>query len=73
MPGNTTQSFQQELNMVFDKIIISYGNRDEMMKFKDELLDTYENEESRRSAELAKLLKPKHFRMDADGNITRVG
>lgn len=73
MPTSNVANFQEQLNIVFDKIAMTYGNKDEMMKFKVELLDTFENEESRRSAELLKLLKPKHFQIDADGNIKRVG
>jgi len=65
-------NFQEQLNIVFDQITKTYGNKDEIMKYKDELLDTYENEESRRSNKLWKLLKPKHFRIDVDGNIQRV-
>lgn len=65
-------SFHKELDNVFDKIINIYGNTDNILKYKMELLDTYENEEKRRSAKLAKLLKPKHFQIDANGNIKQV-
>ena len=65
-------SFQKELDSVFDKIIKNYGNSDEINKYKNELLDTFENEEKRRSAEISKLIKPKHFQIDENGNIKRV-
>lgn len=67
-------SFHQELNSVFDKIITAYGktDADEILKYKAELLDTYENEEKRRSAKLYKLLKPKHFQIDENGNIKQI-
>lgn len=63
--------FQTELDIVFEKILELYGQLDKenVMKYKEELLDTYQNEEKRRCAKLLKLIKPRHFHMDVEGNI----
>lgn len=67
-----TVKFHEQLDAVFDRLIHTYGDTDELNMYKQELLQTYENEGAHRCANLLKLIKPKQFQIDENGYIRQV-
>lgn len=62
-------NFYEQLDIVFDKLYDKYGSTDELMGYKNDLIDIYENENSYRCAELLKYIKPKQFYIDENGYV----
>lgn len=65
-------NFYQQLDIVFDDLYAKYGHTDELFQHKNDLLYVYENERGWRAAEILKMIKPKHWRIDADGKIVQI-
>ena len=61
-----------EIEKVFDKLYKIYGDDENILQYKNDLIYVYENEESWRSAEILKYIKPKHWIIDETGKIQRV-
>ena len=66
---DTTTNFYEQLDIVFDKLYKKYGFNDELIGYKGDLLHIYENEHKYRSAEILKLIQPKHFYIDENGYV----
>lgn len=62
-------NFYEQIDMVFDKLIEKYGLTNEIISYKDDLLDIYENENKYRSAEILKAIKVRHWIIDENGYI----
>lgn len=58
-----------KINDIFDEIFNLYGKDDEIMQMKNDLLYVYANEKKWRCDEILKLIKPKQWYIDENGNI----
>ena len=58
-----------QINDIFDEICKVYGYSDDIIQYRDELLYVYDNEKQWRCKELLKVIKPKQWYIDVDGNI----
>lgn len=61
--------FYQQIDMVFDRLIETYGLNDDIITYKSDLLDIYENENKYKSAAILKAIKVKHWIIDENGYI----
>lgn len=64
-----SKNFYEQIDMVFDSLYEKYGFIDDIIQYKQDLLEIYENENSYRSADILKMIKPKNFYIDENGCI----
>lgn len=63
-----TSNFYEVLDNVFDALFKKEGGfTEELIGYKEQLLDIYENEGTYKSKELLKILTPKHWYIDNEG------
>ena len=67
-----SESFYEQMDMVFDKLYEKFGLTDELMGYKNDLLHIYDNENAYKSAHILKLIKPKQWYIDETGCIRSV-
>lgn len=65
-------NFYEEIDTAFDKLYETYGFNDDIINLKQNILYAYENENAYRCEELRKVLKPRHWVIDKDGNVRSV-
>jgi len=65
-------TMELKINDVFEKISQKYGITDQLLQHKQDLLYVYANENKWRCEKLLKLIKPKHWFIDKEGNIHSV-
>jgi hypothetical protein len=61
--------FYEQIDMVFDRLIETYGLNDDIISYKGDLLDIYQNENKYKSAEILKAIKVRHWVIDENGYI----
>jgi hypothetical protein len=67
-----SKNFYEQIDMVFDRLLEKYGFERDLIQYKQDLLDIYDNENSYRSADILKSLEIKHFYIDDNGCIKSV-
>lgn len=72
VPYSKSESFYEQMDMVFDRLYEKYGLTDELIGYKSDLLHIYDNENAYRSAHILKLIKPKQWYVDETGCIRSV-
>lgn len=62
-------NFYETIDNVFSQIFEKYGETSDFIEFKEKLLDSYINENKKKSGQIHSLIKPKLWKLDLDGNI----
>lgn len=66
--SNESQNFYEVLDNVFDALFKKEGKiSDDLLEYKSQLLDIYENEDKYKTKEIMKYLKPIHWYIDEKG------
>ncbi len=63
-----SDKFYENLDKVFEDIFKTYGFNDDLINYKKKILDSYENENIKKTNIKSELLK-KTFKIDEDGKI----
>ena len=63
-----SMNFYQVLDNVFDQLFKKEGKiTEELLNYKSQILDIYENEDKYKTKEIMKYLKPMHWFIDKEG------
>lgn len=62
--------FYQQIDIIFDNLFQKYGYTDELLEYKNKLIEVYESESYMIPNELMKKVQVRYFRMDKEGAIS---
>jgi hypothetical protein len=62
--------FYQQIDIIFDNLFQKYGYTDELLEYKNKLIEVYESESYMIPNELMKKIQVRYFRMDKEGAIS---